>query len=229
MQIPARPADDPARIAELHRYGILDTLPEQAYDDLLAVAAGICGTPMGSVSLVDTEREWFKAALGVRTLEGLRDTSFCGHTILDPTQVMVVNDARVDPRFHDNPRVLGEPNIRFYAGAPLVSPDGYVAGALCVMDREPRELNVFQCESLRSLSRQVVVLMELRRANRQLQHHLDERQWYEQQLHAYQHLLELHNDVLATQLGMDALTGLASRRSFATALEQAISRAAMLE
>lgn len=229
MQKPARPADDPARIAELHRYGILDTLPEQAYDDLLAVAAGICGTPMGSVSLVDTEREWFKAALGVRTLEGARDTSFCGHTILDADRVMVVNDVRKDPRFHDNPRVLGEPNIRFYAGAPLVSPEGYVTGALCVMDREPRELDAFQCESLRSLSRQVVALMELRRANRQLQHHLKERDWYEQQLQAYQHLLEQQNDELAVQLGIDALTGLASRRAFAAELDRAISRAALLE
>lgn len=229
MQKPERPTDDLARIAELHRYDILDTLPEQAYDDLLVVAAGICGTPMGSVSLVDTERQWFKAALGVRMREGARDTSFCGHTILDPSRVLVINDARNDPRFHDNPLVLGEPNVRFYAGAPLVSPSGYVAGALCVMDNEPRHLDAFQCESLRSLSRQVVALMELRRANRQLQHHLQERDWYEQQLHAYQLLLEQQNDELVTQLGIDALTGLASRRAFAAELDAAIGRAALLQ
>ena len=92
----------------------------------MAVPARACGTPMGSVSLVDAEREWYKAALGVPAAEGARDLSFCGHAILDPSRLMVVNDARLDPRFHDNPRVLGEPHIRFYAGAPLIAASGHV-------------------------------------------------------------------------------------------------------
>lgn len=229
MQIPDRPADESARLVELRRYDILDSLPEQAYDDLLAIAAGICGTPMGSVSLVDAEREWYKAALGVQATEGARDLSFCGHAILDPQQLMVVSDASDDPRFCDNPRVLGEPHIRFYAGAPLVGAGGHVTGTLCVMDRQPRELTPFQCESLRRLARQVVALMELRRINSELRHHLEERHWYEQQLRDYQHLLELQNEDLATQLGLDALTGLSNRRAFAAALDRAISHAAMLE
>ncbi len=227
MLKPERPAIEAARLDELHRYEILDTLPEQAYDDLLAVAAGICGTPMGSVSLVDAEREWYKAALGVDMREGSRDTSFCGHAILDASRLMVVEDALGDPRFLDNPRVLGAPHIRFYAGAPLVSPSGHVTGTLCVMDREPRVLSPFQRESLIRLSRQVVTLMELRRVNRRLRQHLEEREWYEQQMQDYQRLLELHNEELSTQLGVDPLTGLSSRRAFTMALEKALSHAAM--
>ena len=227
MHKPARPANEASRLDELHRYEILDTLPEQAYDDLLAVAAGICGTPMGSVSLVDAEREWYKAALGVPTREGSRDESFCAHAILHADRLMVVADAQEDPRFRDNPRVLGAPGIRFYAGAPLVSPSGHVTGTLCVMDRQPRVLDTFQQESLTRLSRQVVTLMELRRVNRRLRQHLEEREWYEQQMQDYQQLLELHNEELSTQLGVDPLTGLASRRAFTAALEKALSHAAI--
>src|SRR5438046_2749335 len=118
------PPDETQRLAALHRYGILDTGPEAAFDDLTRLAATICGTPVSLITLVDECRQWFKSRYGTDLLETPRDHSFCSHTILQK-EMFVVDDARQDERFADNPLVTGGPQIRFYAGMPLVTPDGY--------------------------------------------------------------------------------------------------------
>ena len=225
MSRPPIPANERERLADLERYRILDSLPEAAYQDLVKIAAGICGTPMGLVTLIDEDRQWFKAKIGVDGDSTSRDVSFCAHAINDPEHLFVVNDARLDPRFADNPMVTGAPNVRFYAGAPLVTPAGNALGALCVVDREPRTLEPFQVEAMQCLSRQVVALMELRKAYRELRHHADERGWYETQLKQYQRELEEENLQLSRQSGTDALTGLDNRRALNAALEWRIERA----
>jgi diguanylate cyclase (GGDEF)-like protein len=219
------PDTEERRLARLHGYGILDTDTEQAYDDLLMIAAGICGTAMGSVSLVDSDRQWFKAKLGLPVAQTSRDVAFCAHAILQPQQVMVVPDALEDDRFHDNPLVTGDPNIRFYAGAPLVGSDGEAVGTLCVMDSAPRQLNPAQIDAMARLSRQVVSLMELRRAYRELARHLSEREWYERQLDLHQQALVQENAELTQQSRTDALTGLPNRRAFNARMEQAMADA----
>ena len=156
------PAVEEARIAALRRYGVLDTDPEQGFDDMAWLAGEICGTPMAFVSLVDTEREFFKAAVGSNERESPRDSSFCGHTILADSP-LIVPDTREDERFHDNPQVISDVGIRFYAGVPLVTPDGYRIGALCVKDTRPRTLSSDALRALEALGRQVVAQLETRR------------------------------------------------------------------
>jgi GAF domain-containing protein len=156
------PSNEPERLEALWRYGVLDTAPEEAFDELVQLAARICGTPIALISLVDASRQWFKARVGLEAQETPRDASFCAHALHD-TKLFIVHDARADPRFASNPLVVGEPNIRFYAGAPIASPEGLNLGTLCVIDRQPRVLDVEQREALRVLSRQVVGQFELRR------------------------------------------------------------------
>ncbi|MBL8260811.1 MAG: sensor domain-containing diguanylate cyclase [Xanthomonadaceae bacterium] len=220
---PDRPSTEDARLAALRSYAILDTAPEDAFDDLVRIASAICGVPMASVSLIDQDRQWFKARLGIEGDESDRDSAFCAHAILSP-EVMVVPDALQDVRFHDNPLVQGNPNIRFYAGAPLVDADGHALGTLCVLDNRPNVLGDHQLEALRALSRQVSKLLELRRVSRALNVQLEDRAWYESQLHAYQEHLESLNADLAEQTRTDPLTGLPNRRAFAAALEDALGR-----
>ncbi|MEP6765900.1 MAG: PAS domain S-box protein, partial [Gemmatimonadaceae bacterium] len=161
------PSNETERLAALKRYEVLDTLPDQSLDDLTSLAAHICSTPVSLISLVDEHRQWFKSEFGASWGETPRDISFCGHAVLG-TELFMVNDVAGDTRFADNALVLGEHSIRFYAGAPIVSPDGYVLGTLCVIDRVPRELTLAQQDSLRVLSRQVMVHLELRRQAREL-------------------------------------------------------------
>jgi diguanylate cyclase (GGDEF)-like protein len=222
---PEKPNDELLRMASLHRYEILDTGDEKAYDDLVTIAAGICATPTAAMTLVDTDRQWFKSRQGLAVAETSRDVSFCGHTILTPEQVMVVPDASTDARFFDNPLVTAKDGIRFYAGAPLRAPDGHTLGALCVIDSKPRELEIHQLEGLQALSRQVIHLMELRRTSLELKRQLDERDWYEQQLQRYQQQLEQHNADLTEQTRTDALTGLFNRRALAAMLVTSLERA----
>jgi len=154
--------DEERRVAALHRYSILDTLPEQIYDDVTALASLICGTPISMVSLVDAERQWFKSTVGVEMRETPRALSFCAHTI--PTHAtLIVPDAQQDKRFMDNPVVTGAPGIRFYAGAPIVEANGHVLGTVCVIDTRPRSLSPIQVAALEALARHVMALMEMRR------------------------------------------------------------------
>ena len=156
-----------ARLAALESYEVLDTKSERAFDDLTALIASVCQTPIALVSLLDTERQWFKSRHGLDALETPREYAFCDHAIRAPG-IMVVHDAQADERFRENPLVTGAPNIRFYAGSPLVDGDGHAMGTLCVIDRKPRQLTPEQVDALEKLSRQVVHLLELRRNQRRL-------------------------------------------------------------
>jgi PAS domain S-box-containing protein len=151
----------------LRDYAVLDTPPEQIFDDLTELAAHICEAPIALISLVDENRQWFKSRVGLTADETARDISFCGHAILQPA-LFIVPDATKDERFADNPLVMSEPHIRFYAGAPLVTSAGYVLGTLCVIDQTARQLNAWQQQALRVLSRLVITHLELRRKSKDL-------------------------------------------------------------
>jgi len=158
-----KPANEQDRLRALHSYGILDTPPDQHFNDLVEVASYICGTPIAVVTLVDEDRQWFKARVGLDAQETSRDASFCAHAILDD-QLFEVPNALADVRFADNPLVLGELGLRFYAGVPLVTSENIALGTLCVIDREPRQLDAGQREAMHALSRQAVAMLERHRA-----------------------------------------------------------------
>ena len=156
------PENEAERLEALRQYDILDTEPETVYDEAVKTAASLCRTPVASISLLDGDRQWFKSVYGTDMRQTPRDVSFCSHALLQP-DLLIVPDARQDPRFADNPLVTGDPHVRFYAGAPLVSPEGHALGALCVIDRVPHEITADQQEVLRILARQVMAQLELRR------------------------------------------------------------------
>ena len=155
-------ADEAGRLAALRRYRILDTEPEQAFDDLVLLTSQICGTPIALISLVDGDRQWFKSRLGVTVTETSRDVSLCAHAI-QQRDLFVVPDALADARFRENPLVLSDPRIRFYVGAPLITPDDHALGTICALDHVPRTLTPEQRAALAALGRQVVALLELRK------------------------------------------------------------------
>jgi anti-sigma regulatory factor (Ser/Thr protein kinase) len=154
--------DEASRLKALHKYRILDTKPEQAFDDLTLLASQICGTPIALISLVDENRQWFKSKVGVQIDETARSVSFCAHAI-QQQGIFQVSDALNDDRFRDNPLVQGDPHFRFYAGKPLVTPEGEALGTLCVVDYQPRTLTQAQRDALEALERQVESQLELRR------------------------------------------------------------------
>ncbi len=162
------PDNESERLAELRRYDILDTPDEDGFDDLTRLASLICGAPIALVSLVDADRQWFKSRVGLEARETPRAVAFCAHAIKG-REVFEVTDAMADERFRENPLVTNAPNIRFYAGAPLISPSGHGMGTLCVIDRIARQLTAEQLEALTLLGREVVARMEMRVLNRRLQ------------------------------------------------------------
>ncbi|MBC7666907.1 MAG: PAS domain S-box protein [Gemmatimonadaceae bacterium] len=151
------------RLAALASYAIMDTPAEGEFDDLIKVAAQICDVPMALISLVDDRRQWFKSAIGLDAAEIPREVAFCAHAI-EQREVFVVEDATSDQRFANNPLVTGAPNLRFYAGAPLETPEGLPLGTLCVLDDQPRQLDDKQIFALKTLARQVMAQLELRKA-----------------------------------------------------------------
>ena len=156
------PTNETKRLDALRRYQILDTPPEQAFDDFAVLASIVCQTPIALMTLVDSDRQWFKARFGLDTPETPREHAFCSYTILGD-EVLVVEDATLDARFADNPLVTGVPHIRFYAGSPLIDGAGNVLGSLCVIDKIPRRLTSEQGKALQALTRQVIAQLELRR------------------------------------------------------------------
>jgi PAS domain S-box-containing protein len=157
------------RLAALYSYHILDSLPEEEYEEITQLAAQICQTPIALISLVDHQRQWFKSNRGLTIRQTPIEQSFCAYTIRNPSQTNVVPDARLDPRFADNPLVRGEPNMVFYAGSPLIDENGFALGSLCVIDQQSRQLSPSQVSALDILAKQVVRLLELRKKTKALQ------------------------------------------------------------
>lgn len=157
------PPDESARLADLYAYEILDTDPEEPFEDIVQLAARICGTQWAVVNFIDEQRQWTKAVVGLERGEALREDAFCPHTIVAPGGFMLVEDARADLRFARNPNVVGDPNVRFYAGSAIQASSGRPIGTVCVVDPEPRRLDSEQEEGLRTLSRLAARQLELRR------------------------------------------------------------------
>jgi GAF domain-containing protein len=156
------PFNEEERVLSLEHLDVLDSANEKAFDDIVLLATTLCDAPIALVSLVDRERQWFKACVGLGVQETHRDLAFCGHAILDPVQVLVVEDAALDPRFASSPLVLGPPYIRFYAGAPIVTDSGVALGTVCVIDTCARQLSEPQSLALQALARQAAALLEAR-------------------------------------------------------------------
>lgn len=165
MKKPEIPIDEALRLENLSTYNILDTEAENDFDQLTQLASDICGTSMSLVSLIESERQWFKSKVGISADETPREFTFCAHAINSPEELLEVCDAREDIRFHDNPLVLEDPNVIFYAGIPLVSKEGYALGTICVADSAPKKLNDFQKGALKTIADQLMRLMELRLRN----------------------------------------------------------------
>ena len=209
------PANEADRLHNLRSYRILDTLPEDDYDDLTRLAAQICGTKVSLVSLIDKDRQWFKAQTGwdIGKQQTTRDIAFCNHTITQTEGPLVVNDARRDDRFAENPLVTGDPEIVFYAGMPLVTREGYALGSLCVIDHEPKHLDAGQLQALERLARQVVRLFELHRSVQDGQQLLRERQSAYEVLRDFSHVVAhdlkapVRNIRLASELLRDDYAG----------------------
>jgi len=161
MKFANRPVDEVRRLAALDELHILDTDFEPEYDAIVRRAAEICGVPMASITMIDRERQWHKAMLNMTEREAPRDITFCAHTIL-ADDMLVVEDAALDARFHDNPFVTGAPRIRFYAGQPLKAPGGEVVGTLCVIGQHPHRLSDEQRAELQALAAQAMTLLDLR-------------------------------------------------------------------
>jgi serine phosphatase RsbU (regulator of sigma subunit) len=166
---PKIPENEHERLNDLYSYSILDTLPEKEYEDITYLASHITDTPISLITLIDDKRQWFKSHHGIYAEYTPKEVAFCAHAINDQDNMMIVPDSRKDERFFDNPLVKGEPHVIFYAGIPLVSPNGYSLGTLCVIDNKPREFSEKQQRALQALANQVMQLFQLRKTNKQLE------------------------------------------------------------
>ena len=212
------PKDEKERLADLYQYQVLDTPGEEDFDNITTLASHICNTPIALVTLVDSKRQWFKSKVGVTISETSRDVALCVHAIMQ-TDLLIVRDASTDKRFARNPLVTSNPKIRFYAGAPLVSPDNHALGTLCVIDRVPRVLTRDQTQALRALSRQVMMQLETRRKIIELKQRLLERRRMEKNLlramkslesgnrGKEEYLLKVRHEVRATVGGIIEMAG----------------------
>jgi PAS domain S-box-containing protein len=183
------PTNEVSRLDELRRLEILDTAPEQAFDDLVRLASSVCSTPIALVSLVDADRQWVKAKVGLEITEAPRDLSVCAHAIVEG-HVCVIPDLAADPRFSTNPLVASGPGLRFYAGAPLLTREGHALGMLCVLDRVPRQLTGEQKSLLESLARQAMAQLELRREIKDLARVVAERDEVQKELRSSEQRLQ---------------------------------------
>ena len=224
MKSAAAPDNEIERLEALRVLGILDSVPEQAFDDLTLLAATLCDTPLSFVSLIDADRQWFKSHYGTVLEETARELSFCAHAILTPGEIMEVPDTAADERFVDNPLVLDGPRIRFYAGAPLVTDEGHALGTLCVLDHRPRQLQARQRAALQALARQAAAQLKLRSMHRALQAALESARTYQNELEEYQSRLRKLNMQLHAQAITDPLTGLYNRLALAQQLNHAVAR-----
>jgi diguanylate cyclase (GGDEF)-like protein len=218
------PANETSRIAALHDYDILDSPAEQSFDDLARLAALICDMPIALISFVDGDRQWFKAKVGLEFSQTPRSQSLCAHAILAPDAVLVRQDLSMDARFAGMSTVVSEPNVRFYAGAPMVTGAGYALGTVCVMDRVPRTLTPEMEDALQALSRQATALLELRRTQARLKKtttDLAEQQYLLDDCRA--RIEELHV-AQRDQSVTDALTGLKNRKAFDAVMNEQSSR-----
>src|SRR5215472_2764301 len=177
------PANEKRRLAVLWQYEVLDTVPEEVFDDLTELAARICEAPIALISLVDESRQWFKSRVGTPVSETSRDVSLCAYAI-NQSDLFIVPDATKDERFAKNPLVTSDPKIRFYAGAPLITPDGHALGTLCVIDKIPHTLRADQKRALEILSRHVMTQLELRRHSLELARTREERDNIRRDLHS---------------------------------------------
>lgn len=219
------PPNEEQRLKVLREFDIMDSLPEQAYDDFTRLASIICGTPIALISLVDDHRQWFKARVGLEAEETAREHAFCTHAIMHPADVMIVQDASQDTRFSTNPLVTSDPNIRFYAGAPLVTAGGEAIGTICVIDRLPRELTANQIETLKILAREIIVQLELRRSLANLENTVLDQEQFVDRLRESNRKMKREKLDLEAQAQTDPLTGVNNRRAFDFRLAEEFSRA----
>lgn len=215
--------DENARLAALREYEILDTPPEEQFDDFTRLIAHVCQAPIAAINLVDRDRQWFKSEIGLGVRETPLDISICRHAILQPG-LFVVPDTTRDPRFMDNPLVTGDPYLRFYAGALLETKEGLPLGTLCVLDYAPRRLSPEQEDALQILARQVMASLELRRRTRGLQEALAHNEKLREELESRKNELVSLNESLTQLATTDPLTGLSNRRVFEDTMKLEVSR-----
>ncbi|NET72065.1 MAG: GAF domain-containing sensor histidine kinase [Sphaerospermopsis sp. SIO1G2] len=182
MKIAPLPDNEGQRLEALKKYQILDTLEEVGFDDLTALAAYICDTPIALISLIDEHRQWFKSKIGLEVTETPRELAFCAHAILEPKKTFIIPNTLEDKRFSDNPFVTGKPHIRFYVGTPLVTSEGLPLGTICAIDNQPKKLTATQIAAMEKLARQVITQMELKISLIKLEENIIQRENIEQEL-----------------------------------------------